>query len=140
MMADEDIFEGSDGKADLSPMIDLVFLLLIFFIVTANLIDFPKDPRVKPSIASDSKVSEDGYDGRVVMNILQDGTLVDVTGKVISLEGLTKVMSQAKVRNPKQVSLHLRVGRRAQYGFVKKASRASAEGGVTKVIFSTYTQ
>ena len=46
MAKENDLFAGPGLKADLSPMIDLVFLLLIFFMVAANIITFPKDPNV----------------------------------------------------------------------------------------------
>ena len=96
----KDLFEGSDLKADLSPMIDLVFLLLIFFMVTANMITYKKDKRVVVPVASDAKVPE-LIEGRVVMNVLQDGTIVDTEGKVLSQSDLTSVMSQSKAKNPK---------------------------------------
>ena len=48
----EDLFPGVGMKVDLSPMIDLVFLLLIFFIVASNLITYRKDPNVVIPVAS----------------------------------------------------------------------------------------
>lgn len=136
MAAGDDLFEGPGLKTDLSPMIDLVFLLLIFFMVTANIITYPKDPNVVIPIASDAKVPE-LVEGRVVVNIYEDGTLKDVAGKTLSLGELTQVMSQAKAKSPK-TRLHLRAHKSVPYRFIKEVSRASAEGGVPTVIFSTY--
>ena len=134
-MTEDELFEGG-LKADLSPMIDLVFLLLIFFMVTANMITYPKDPRVIIPIASDAKVPE-LIEGRVVMNIYMDGTLKDTTGKVYSLSEFTQKMSQAKAKQP-NTRLHLRADQRVPYKHIKEVSRASAEGGVATVIFSSY--
>jgi len=132
----KNVFKGEDLKADLSPMIDLVFLLLIFFMVTANMITFKKDPRVIVPIASDAKVPE-LIEGRVVMNVLQDGSIVDTEGRVLSESELSQLMTQAKAKNA-NTRLHLRADSRVDYEYIKKASRASAAGGVPTVIFSTH--
>lgn len=132
----KDVFKGSDLKTDLSPMIDLVFLLLIFFMVTANLVTFKKDPRVVVPVASDAVVPE-LIEGRVVMNVLQDGTIVDTEGRVLTASELEQTMSQAKAKNAK-ARLHLRADARVDYEHIKAASRASAAGGVPTVIFSTH--
>lgn len=134
-MSEEELFEGPGLKPDLSPMIDLVFLLLIFFMVTANLIDYPKDPNVKVAIASDSILPEKFKD-RVVMNIYRDGTLKDTGGKVYSLAQFSQLMSQAKANVP-TTKLHLRADKSVPYRHIKEVSRASAEAGVTGVVFST---
>ena len=46
------MFQGKTLKVDMSPMIDLVFLLLIFFMVSSTLITFRKDPDGKIPIAT----------------------------------------------------------------------------------------
>lgn len=132
----EDLFGGSDLKTDLSPMIDLVFLLLIFFMVTANMITYQKDKRVVVPIASDAKVPE-LIEGRVIMNVLQDGRISNEGSQVISLDTFKQHMADAKARNPR-TRLHLRADARVPYKHIKATSRASAEAGVPTVIFSTY--
>lgn len=132
----KNLFEGSELKTDLSPMIDLVFLLLIFFMVTANMITYKKDDRVVVPIASDAKVPE-LVEGRVVMNVLEDGSIVDTEKRVLSELELTQLMQRAKEKNPK-TRLHLRADANVSYKHIKTASRASAAGGVPTVIFSTY--
>ena len=136
MAKNDELFEGPGLKTDLSPMIDLVFLLLVFFMVTANIITYPKDKNVIIPIASNSKVPE-LVEGRVIINIYQDGTLKNVGGSVLSLDQLTQAMSQAKAKNA-NTRLHLRAHKDVPYRFIKEVSRASAEGGVPTVIFSTY--
>ncbi len=136
MAKENDLFAGPGLKADLSPMIDLVFLLLIFFMVAANIITFPKDPNVIIPVASDSKVPE-LVEGRVVVNIYMDGTIKDVGGTVLSLDELEMRMAQTKVKNP-NTRLHLRAHKDVPYKHIQDVSRASAAGGVPTVIFSTY--
>ena len=117
-------------------MIDLVFLLLIFFMVTANMITYPKDPRVVIPVASDSKVPT-LVEGRVVLNVYDDGTVKDIEGNTLSLPEVTQKISQVKAGNP-NARLHLRAHKDVPYKHIQDVSRASAEGGVATVIFSTY--
>ena len=53
-------------------MIDMVFLLLIFFIVNATAITVKKDPEVEPPTASNGITGE--AEGRIVINVREDGT------------------------------------------------------------------
>ena len=117
-------------------MIDLVFLLLIFFMVTANIITYPRDPNVIIPIASDAKVPE-LVEGRVVINLYLDGTIKDTAGNVFNVEELRQKMTQAKSQNP-NTRLHLRAHKGVPYKHIREVSRASAEGGVPTVIFSTH--
>ena len=68
MAADED-----EMKMDMSPMIDLVFLLLIFFMVSSHMIITKIDPEVKPPTAAEAVVAKNN-EGRIVVNIYEDGT------------------------------------------------------------------
>jgi biopolymer transport protein ExbD len=67
---------GDEGELaiDMSPMIDMVFLLLIFFLVNASMIIVEMDPNVKPPVASHAKEARQRL-GRIVINIREDGTL-----------------------------------------------------------------
>ena len=130
------MFRGSTLKVDMSPMIDLVFLLLIFFMVSSTLITYWKDPDVVIPIATAGKVPKD-IQGRVILNVLTTGMVRDEFGEVLGLTEVENRMRQAKAANP-GVRLHLRADRMAAHEHVKKVIDASAEGGVTNVIFSTF--
>jgi biopolymer transport protein ExbD len=65
--------EENDATVDMSPMIDMVFLLLIFFIVNATAIIVQTDPKVLPPVADHSDLQKEGT-GRIVINVWKDGT------------------------------------------------------------------
>jgi biopolymer transport protein ExbD len=136
MAKENDLFGGPGLKADLSPMIDLVFLLLIFFMVAANIITFPKDPNVVIPTASDAAVPE-LVEGRIVINIYLDGTVKDLDKNTLSLAELGQRISAAKTKNP-NARLHLRAHKGVPYKHIQEVSRTSAQAGVPTVIFSTY--
>lgn len=122
---------------NMSPMIDLVFLLLIFFMIASTLITYKKDPRVMIPVASAAQVPKI-VEGRVIVNVYEDGTLRDESGKkTLTPEQVEFIMAAAKARNPK-TRLHVRTDKRAKHSAVKEVIAASARGGVTNVIFSTF--
>jgi len=123
-------------KADLSPMIDLVFLLLIFFMVTSTAIRNRQDPNVSIPVADKSSVPE-VVDGRILVNIYADGSAYDENSSPMSLEQIEIMMSRARSSNP-NARLYLRADRGARHEAVKKVIDASSRGGVSQVIFSTF--
>lgn len=135
--ANDTLFAEGAPKVDISPMIDLVFLLLIFFMIAATAITYKKDKRVLIPVATASKVPE-LVEGRIVINVYNDGTIRDESGtKTYTEDDVERVMAAAKGKSP-NTRLHLRADRRATHEQVKKVINASARGGVNNVIFSTY--
>jgi biopolymer transport protein ExbD len=132
---------GEECKLDLSPMIDMVFLLLIFFLVNASMIVVKTDPKVHPAVASESKRAEDG-NGRIVVNVREGGVFTDEAGKILATEDDIKewVRSEksAVAKTGKPPKLHLRGDRAAVFADARKAIRAAAAMGVNQVIFAVY--
>lgn len=138
-----------DAKVDMSPMIDMVFLLLIFFMINAVIIDYRKDKDVKIPMAVSAQAPEDIV-GRVVINIFDDEVTdkrqtryADELGKPLDEEGITTLVTQRKEQNEAigvKTKLHIRGDREVDVEYTKRAVKAAAEAGVIDVIFSTYKQ
>ena len=132
--------QGSDAKMDMSPMIDMVFLLLIFFIVNATAITVKTDPQVEPPAASNG-ISGDP-DGRIVINIRGDGVYTSEDLTVLPDEGaiLHYVRELREVHERRAVlpKLHLRGDKESLFKHGRVAVRAAAKAGVDQVIFSAY--
>jgi biopolymer transport protein ExbD len=130
-------------KIDMSPMIDMVFLLLIFFLVNATMIIVKMDPEVEPPVAKNSVKAEDG-NGRIVINIRQEGELFpenpedgELSEDDLVIDYVTKMKDKA-VQMGYEPKLHLRGDKRAVFKHCRKVLRLSAKAGVDKVVFSTY--
>lgn len=133
--------QETERGLDMSPMIDMVFLLLIFFIVNATAIIVKTDPEVKPPIASEALRQLDGS-GRIVVNVRNDGTFWSEEGE--RLEDAAAI--ESLVRDRKQVievqgimpKLHLRGDKNAVFRHSRVAIRAAAAAGVNQVIFAVF--
>ena len=130
-----------EGKIDMSPMIDMVFLLLIFFIVNATAIIVKTDPKVLPPVAKNSKPAENGQ-GRIVINVRQDGTYTNDVLEIMADEAdifdLVKTEKEKIEALGLEPKLHLRGDAEAVFKFSRTAIRAAAQAGVDQVIFAVY--
>ena len=132
-------FACQKARIDLSPMIDLVFLLLIFFMIASTAITYPKITGLTVPDATVGR-TPDLTQSRVVINIFKDGRVVDGTGTVeLSLDDVEVLMAEQKAAMP-TIQLHLRADKETPHKKVKDVIAASARGGVSKVIFSTRTK
>jgi biopolymer transport protein ExbD len=134
--------QDDEAKIDMSPMIDMVFLLLIFFIVNATAIIVKTDPKVLPPVAKNSKRQEDGR-GRIVINVRQDGTYTAENFNVIlpddkAIFDLVKIEKE-KIQTLGLVpKLHIRGDQDAVFKYSRTAIRAAAQAGVDQVVFAVY--
>ncbi len=145
-MASERLREAIAGEAeememDMSPMIDLVFLLLIFFMVSSHMIVVKIDKNVTPPKAVNAAVAESSI-GRIVINIYDDGTIHDENGALLQtsdsvtayVDEIHQVNKQANIPS----RLHVRADQKVETKFIKKAIQAAGEAGVIDVIFGAH--
>ena len=136
--------QDDDTQVDMSPMIDMVFLLLIFFIVNATLIIVEMDKKVQVPIARYSEKQTDKM-GRIVINVYSDehsaeGRFRMADGKEIFAndDDMTKFIKEQKEYwedKGQKPRLHLRADGEVHFTYVRRAIRAGAAAGVNEVIF-----
>ena len=136
-----------DLNVDMSPMIDMVFLLLIFFIVNATAIIVKTDPEVTPPVADQATTQEDGR-GRIVVNVRVEGE-----GPIFTAEDFNVILEDEAairdyVREAKEVidlqglvaKLHLRGDKDTVFRHSRTAIRGAAQAGVDQVVFAVYVR
>ena len=133
-------------KLDMSPMIDLVFLLLIFFMVASTMIIVQIDPEVKPPHAKNGAVAKNAT-GRIVLNIHDDGEIYGtdikdlLSGPGQGTERITEYVDAQKeilASGGIKAKLHVRADRDVDTRYVKKAVQGAGEAGVIEVIFGAF--
>ncbi len=137
-----------DLQVDMSPMIDMVFLLLIFFLVNATLIIVKMDKRVKVPIALNAERQESKL-GRIVINVYNDKATADAEnpGRYKMEDGKTNfenddAMQKYIKERADEIKLsgvkpriHLRGDEEVQFTYVRRVIRNAAAAGVNEVIF-----
>ncbi|MEC5127705.1 biopolymer transporter ExbD [Verrucomicrobiales bacterium BCK34] len=133
--------EGEELAMDMSSMIDLVFLLLIFFMVSSHLIIVEIDKRVNPPTATNAQVAKNAS-GRVVVNVLADGSIwAQGKEELPTVEAITDYVDQARLKNENAgipTRLNLRADEEVDTRVIKKVVQAAGEAGVSDVIFGSY--
>lgn len=113
---------------DITPLVDVIFQLLIFFFYTANFIQNPHIP-VKLSKAS-SAVSSSAQQPLVV-TITKKGDIV-IDGRKLDLKGLRAHLSRVAADKPK-TQLMIRPDNDAQAGRLIKIIDTARAAGLTRV-------
>lgn len=119
----------------MTPMIDMVFLLLVFFMTVSTLSQ--ADKRVKLDLPESAS-------GKVPENLSNRGTIsLDAEGIIfIGQQRRTLDQMQVSIRefmasNP-DLRIHLRADQATSYEAIKKVLRACAEAGAYEVIYAAY--
>lgn len=127
--------EEEDIEVDMSPMIDMVFLLLIFFIVASQIID--EKPEVVIPAAVYAKVPEDTT-GRLMISVRDDETYYYEQQKV-SLEELKTQLGAAIEADP-NLRILIRSDAQTRYKVNEKVITACAEVGANDLIYAAFEE
>ena len=116
------------GLLDLTPMMDMVFNLLIFFMVVTQ---FEKSERdLKVLLPDGSEAMPMTVKPReVFVNIDKDGRYF-VRSQEMSAENLSKLLVQAALNNPANQSVVIRADKRAAWDYVATAMRLCNQAGI----------
>lgn len=142
--------EVAEARVELVPLIDCVFLLLIFFMCAATMSKVDTSSQVNLPIASNGADQKDPSH-RGTVNILPygartpGGELVTpekpflVFGRLENDEGLQKAIAELVKQDP-LTKLYLRADRHAKFDTVRRAMASCAAAGISDVVFGTYLQ
>lgn len=119
---------------EMTPVIDIVFLLLIFFLVATTFQQAEREIQVAlPEAESAGPIS--AVLREIVINVRADGTLV-VGGAQVTLDGLRGMVGDATERNPEQ-KVSVRGDRDAPYGTVARVLDVCKASGVGQPFLDT---
>ena len=125
--------EGDDIGVDMSPMIDMVFLLLIFFIVASAVIDEKKPVEIPDAVYA--KVPEDET-GRFEITVTAAGDLF-VKNEQVSIDEL-KTLLEPELEFDSGLKVVLRSDGNVKYKVNEEIMTACAEVGANDLIFSAF--
>ena len=132
--------EGGDDDINMAPMIDMVFLLLIFFMVASQLASMERI-KVNLPVADQSKVPEEARDRQLVTIRSTDetGENVDIFMNlvVVDLDEFTEAIAQLYAAD-EDLRVYLRADRYVRHKHIKEVMEACAGAGIVDIIFGTF--
>ena len=126
-------FSGRDEDSDinLTPMLDVVFIMLIFFIVTATFIKQPGTDILRPE--AETKVQKPTVSVLVAINA---GGEIWIDKKRVDVAAVGAMIERLHTENPKG-GLVIQADRQAKYEKLKAVLDAARNVGLTEVAIST---
>jgi biopolymer transport protein ExbD len=119
----------------MTPMIDMVFLLLVFFMTVSTLAQADKRVKLDLPESSQSDVPEDLSDRGTIS--LDAAGVIYLGSQPQTLESMQTVIKQSLAENP-ELRIQVRADQATAYSDIKKVLKACAEVGAYEVIYSTY--
>jgi biopolymer transport protein ExbD len=118
----------------IAPMVDIVFLLLIFFLVTWNFARHETELDVKVPTAKEGKESRRSV-GEVIINVKNDGSIV-INRKTVSAEELGGTLRKISELYPDQAVV-LRGDQSADYRHIVAVLDICRAANIWNVAFAT---
>lgn len=134
-----------DAKMNMTPMIDVVFLLIIFFMVVSELVKLDIEPVTLPW-ASEAKEDSNPPEDRIIVNVKADPTGVDhgtiwVNHKLLSPAEFRTKLHEQKIRSgldkeglPK-ISVKIRGDKDVEWKYIQNVMVACTREQVWRVSF-----
>jgi len=123
------------GRLNLTPMVDVVFLLIIFFIVSNNMIQQDQAIAVDLPKAETGILPKEQQTKRLTVTVSIQGT-VYVGTEVVDWERLRRIMSEARKDWGEEAELQIRTDKNIHFGVVNPILRMAAESGISRVAFA----
>ena len=126
--------EQTDDEPDLTPMIDIVFLLIVFFMTVASVVT-QKRVEIDAPIASNAQVAE-SQENREVVSLRPEGELF-FAGAEVTLEQFQGAIAERLAANP-NLQVLLRIDTATPYIHTRDLMSACSEVGAVNIIFTSY--
>jgi biopolymer transport protein ExbD len=119
----------------MTPMIDCVFLLLIYFLCATSFYKIEKDITITLPDASESSVATSGAK-EIVVNVRKNGVVV-VRQRVLGLGDLEKMLQEAKKADPNPTVI-VRGDQEALHVDVVKVMNTCLKAKITNISVATF--
>ena len=116
------------GLLDLTPMMDMVFNLLIFFMVVSQFAEAERSLKVQLPDGSQA-MPLTVKPREIFVNIDKDGRYF-VRSQEMATEALSRLLTDAALNNPASQSVIIRADKRAAWDFVATVMRLCNQAGI----------
>lgn len=124
---------------NMTPMIDIVFLLIIFFLVSSHLAQQETQLELDLPVAESTLESPETNRPRVTINILPTGEVLLGGEPAVGDELQQRLLVERKKRGD-ELEVRIRSDRTVQYGLVEPVLLACAKAGLWNVTFAVYRE
>jgi biopolymer transport protein ExbD len=128
-----------DPEFQIAPMIDILLVLLVFFMSISSTEVLQSNKEINLPIAKEAKAAKDNP-GQVIINVtytaMSDMTAIEVDQKDYAMPAEIVPILQSKVSTNPLIRVLIRADREVRYDYVRKILEAVGQSGVGNVTFS----
>src|SRR4051794_11304099 len=128
-----------DPEFQIAPMIDILLVLLVFFMAISSTQVLQTNDHVRLPVAKDGKERRQAEQGLMIINVLwgltQTGSL-DVDGKTYGVPNDLVPLIQNNVQKQPDCRILIRADKQVRYDYLRSVLKAAAAAGVSNVTFS----
>jgi biopolymer transport protein ExbD len=123
---------------NMTPMIDIVFQLIIFFLLSSHLSQQENQlPLPLPEAESGQEDVYDPQQPRITINVLEDGTLL-LGGSPVAIADLPARLQDRVKQTGAGVEVRVRAARSVPYRHVEPVMLACVQAGIYKIGYAVY--
>ena len=124
-----------DAQLDMTPMIDVVFQLIIFFVVTAAMQDKAMETNVRMAMAPNGPTEEVKDPRTVLVDVTEDGT-IQIMKTRINEGQLFTVLNNARKTAGQSTPVVIRGDMATKHEAIKRVMDVCGKAGLWKIRFA----
>ena len=123
----------------MTPMIDVVFLLIIFFLVSSHLAKQENQIELELPVARSADDDIEAERPRITVNVKPDGSTW-VAGRLVTQEGLISLFKNGQSKEGDDIEVRIRGSRTVPYIHVEPVMLACVKAGIWNVKYAVYRE
>ncbi|HMP80720.1 MAG TPA: biopolymer transporter ExbD [Pirellulaceae bacterium] len=124
---------------NMTPMIDVVFLLIIFFLVSSHLARQEARMELSLPVAKSGSDDTDFETPRLTINVQQDGSWW-LSGRTLEPAKLLDALRQFRQQHGEQIEVRIRGSRLTEYRHVEPIMLACTRAGIWNVSYAVFRE
>jgi len=124
-----------DAKLDMTPMIDVVFQLIIFFVVTAAMQNKALETNVRMAMAPNGPLEQVKDPRTVMVDVVEDGT-IHIMKTRISEGQLLTILNNARKTSGQSTPVVIRGDLGTKHEAIKRVMDICGKAGLWKIRFA----
>lgn len=129
-----------DPEFQIAPMIDILLVLLVFFMAIASTEVLQTNDKVRLPVAKEAKEPPKNKDGLLIINVLWNPLnnvgSIDVDGKIYAVANELVPIFQHTVQVTPDCRIMIRADKAVRYEYLRSVLKTAAGNGVSNVTFS----
>ncbi len=125
------------AKGDMTPMIDMTFQLIAFFMVLINFTEAEQDDRIKLPNSELAKPPDAPFESPITLQLTEDDNVL-FSGEIVPISGITVLLNREKSvlqrqgKSPSGATIIIRADSQAKTGAVQQLIQHCQETGFEK--------